>query len=34
MQFKIAELSDIDATLKLHAKYQVNNISQEDKAII
>jgi Leu/Phe-tRNA-protein transferase len=32
MQFKIAELSDIDATLKLHAKYQVDNIAQEDKA--
>jgi len=32
MQFKIAELSDIDATLKLHMKYQVDNIAQEDKA--
>jgi len=32
MQFKIAELSDIDATLKLHAKYQIDNIAQEDKA--
>ena len=32
MQFKIAELSDIDATLKLHAKYQIDNIAEEDKA--
>ncbi|CAA6824771.1 MAG: Leucyl/phenylalanyl-tRNA--protein transferase (EC [uncultured Sulfurovum sp.] len=32
MQFKIAELSDIDATLKLHAKYQIDNIKEEDKA--
>lgn len=31
MQFKIAELSDIDATLKLHAKYQIDNIKEEDK---
>lgn len=32
MQFKIAELSDIDATLKLHAKYQIDNIKEEDKS--
>ncbi len=32
MQFKIAELSDIDATLKLHAMYQIDNIKEEDKA--
>jgi Leu/Phe-tRNA-protein transferase len=32
MQFKIAELSDIDATLKLHMKYQVDHIAEEDKA--
>ncbi len=31
MQYKIAELSDIDATLKLHAKYQVDSIAEEDK---
>ena len=32
MQFKIAELSDIDATLKLHAQYQIDNIKEADKA--
>ena len=32
MQFKIAELSDIDATLKLHAQYQIDGIKEEDKA--
>jgi len=31
MHYKIAELSDIDATLKLHAKYQVDTIAEEDK---
>jgi len=31
MQYKIAELSDIEATLKLHAKYQVDTIAEEDK---
>ena len=31
MQYKIAELSDIEATLKLHAKYQVDTIAVEDK---
>ena len=31
MQYKIAELSDIEATLILHAKYQINTIKEEDK---
>jgi hypothetical protein len=31
MEYKIAELSDIEATLKLHAKYQVDTINEEDK---
>ena len=31
MQFKIADLSDIEATLKLHAKYQIDGIAKEDK---
>jgi Leu/Phe-tRNA-protein transferase len=31
MQFKIAELSDIDATLELHSQYQIDNIKEEDK---
>ena len=31
MQLKIAKLSDIDATLKLHYKYQVDSIKKEDK---
>ena len=31
MQLKIAQLSDIDATLKLHAKYQIDTIKEEDK---
>lgn len=31
MQFKIAELSDIDNVLKLHAKYQIQTIQEEDK---
>jgi len=31
MQYKIAELSDIKATLKLHAKYQIDTIKEEDK---
>ena len=31
MQLKIAELSDIDAVLMLHAKYQVDTIKEEDK---
>ena len=29
--YKIAEISDIEATLALHAKYQVNTIHEEDK---
>jgi hypothetical protein len=32
MQLKVATLSDIEATLKLHAKYQVDSINEEDKA--
>ncbi len=32
MQLKVATLSDIEATLKLHAKYQVDSIHEEDKA--
>ena len=31
MQLKLAELTDIDATLKLHAKYQIDSIKEEDK---
>jgi len=31
MQYKIAELSDIEATLKLHRKYQIDTIEEEDK---
>jgi hypothetical protein len=31
LNFKIAELSDIEATLKLHYKYQVDSIEEEDK---
>ena len=31
MQLKIAELSDIEAVLKLHSKYQVDTIEEEDK---
>ncbi len=31
MEYKIAELSDIKATLKLHAKYQIDSIEEEDK---
>ena len=31
MQYKIAELSDIEATLKLHAKYQIDTIEEKDK---
>jgi len=31
MQYKKAELSDIDATLRLHAKYQIDGIKEEDK---
>ena len=31
MHYKVAELSDIEATLELHAKYQVDTIAEEDK---
>ena len=31
MKYKIAELSDIPAVLKLHSKYQVDSILEEDK---
>ena len=31
MEYKIATLADIDATLKLHAKYQIDSIEEEDK---
>ena len=31
MQYKIATLDDIEATLKLHAKYQIDTIDEEDK---
>jgi hypothetical protein len=32
MQFKNAELSEIDDVLKLHYKYQIDSIAEEDKA--
>jgi len=31
MQLKIATIDDIEATLQLHAKYQVSTIAEEDK---
>ncbi len=31
MKFKIAELADIDKTLELHYRYQVDSIAEEDK---
>ena len=31
MQFKVAELSDIDDVLELHYRYQVDSIDEEDK---
>jgi hypothetical protein len=31
MEYKVAELSDIEATLKLHAKYQIDTIDEADK---
>ena len=31
MQLKIAEISDIEAVLRLHSKYQVDSIKEEDK---
>ena len=32
MELKIAELCDIEATLALHYKYQIDSIAEEDKA--
>ena len=31
MEYKIATIDDIKATLKLHAKYQIDSIEEEDK---
>ena len=31
MKLKIAELSDIDKVLKLHFRYQIDSIKEEDK---
>ncbi|MBA1419900.1 MAG: GNAT family acetyltransferase [Epsilonproteobacteria bacterium] len=31
MEYKIATLDDIEAALKLHAKYQIDSIKEEDK---
>ena len=31
MQYKIAEIKDIEGVLKLHAKYQIDTIKEEDK---
>ena len=31
MEYRVATVDDIKATLKLHAKYQVDSIAQEDK---
>ena len=31
MHYKIAELTDIEPTLKLHAKYQIDTMIEEDK---
>ncbi len=31
MKYKVATLDDIEATLKLHAKYQIDSIHKEDK---
>jgi len=31
MEYKVATLEDIEATLKLHAKYQIDSIKEEDK---
>jgi hypothetical protein len=31
MNYKVAEISDIEATLRLHAKYQIDSIREEDK---
>ncbi len=32
MEFKVAELSDIEKTLELHYKYQIDSISEGDKS--
>ncbi len=32
IELKIAEISEIDDILKLHSKYQIDSISEEDKA--
>ncbi len=31
MQYKVADLNDIEGVLKLHAKYQIDSIAEEDK---
>ncbi len=31
MEYKVATIDDIDATLKLHAKYQIDTIDEADK---
>jgi hypothetical protein len=31
MEYKIATIDDIEATLKLHSKYQIDTIKEEDK---
>ena len=31
MQYQVATLEDIEATLRLHAKYQIDSIAEEDK---
>ena len=31
MQLKVAELNDIDGILKLHYKYQIDSIKEDDK---
>ena len=31
LEYKVAQLNDIEATLKLHAKYQVDTIDPQDK---
>ncbi|HHE05837.1 MAG TPA: GNAT family acetyltransferase, partial [Epsilonproteobacteria bacterium] len=31
MEYKVATIENIDATLKLHTKYQIDSIKEEDK---
>jgi len=31
MEYRVATINDIEATLKLHAKYQIDTIDEEDK---